>query len=385
MLKYIFQRILLAILALAIISIFVYFLIATFAPDPLNLMAQQRLASSSGHNSNQTYEEILKNLQLQNGIRYGVEVNGKVVPGDKIPVIIRYFNYMGDVFKGNFGMPYDPQNNPDPSSYHTMPQLFFTPLKYTITITLPAMIVSLIGGITIGVFAGYKRGKLFDSISNIFVLIFVAVPSFIIAPLFIAIGVKIGILPVVPRWGDEPFGAILIAYIPPILVMTLGSLAAYVISTRNMVITVLTSNYVLIAKTKGLSSSQIFFKYVMRNISIPLFGLVFGSFLGLLSGSIIIEKYWNIPGTSQVIVKGFSTGEINIIMFSTLFFTLLGLSSTLLTDLAYVVLDPKITYASQSKKNYWLFFKSYLERQKMAKELFIKQNNVQNQSMKGAN
>lgn len=139
-------------------------------------------------------------------------------------------------------------------------------------------------------------------------------------------------------------------------------MAVYVSYTRNQVITVLTSNYVLIAKTKGLKPTQIFFKYVLRNISIPLFSLLFGSFLGLLSGSIIIEKYWDVPGTSQVIARSFPTGEINIIMFSTIFFTGLALASSIFVDVMFAVLDPKITYAAKNKKNYWLFFKAFLER-----------------------
>ncbi len=361
-----------AILALFIISFFVYVLVAIFAPDPSQDLAQELFEKAK--RSGKTFEEIVAEIQARNGIRYSsYAADGTLVIGEKIPVIIRYLTYMGHFFKGEFGMPIKPENNPNPSEYLSMVDLFFKPLKYTLIITVPSMAMSLIGGITIGVFAGYKRGKLFDSVSNIIVLIFVAVPSFIIAPLVIAIGVKFGISPVVKELDENSFSVVFISYLPPILVITTGSLAAYVISTRNMVITVLTSNYVLIAKTKGLSASKIFFRYVLRNISIPLFGLIFGSFLGLLSGSVIIEQYWNVKGTSQVILRGFSTGELSIIMFSTIFFTAIGLAAAILTDLAYVVLDPKITYTSKSKKNYTLFFKAYLERRKMAKEYFANQ------------
>ncbi|HGS8484309.1 TPA: ABC transporter permease subunit, partial [Neisseria gonorrhoeae] len=101
--------------------------------------------------------------------------------------------------------------------------------------------------------------------SNVFVLIFVAIPSFILAPIVITISVALGISSVVPRPGEQSFGVMFVSYLPPIFVMSITSLAGYVTYTRNQVITVLTSNFVLIAKTKGLSSSQIFFKYVLRN------------------------------------------------------------------------------------------------------------------------
>ncbi|VEU76974.1 ABC transporter permease [Mycoplasmopsis columbina] len=374
MLKYIFQRIAFAILTLIVISIFVYVLVSVFGSNPLRSYAEAEYPKISRNNPNLTFDAYLQNLELERGIRYAViDAGGNSIPGAKIPVLIRYFAYIGGVFRGEFGDVLNPANNPDPEQYRTLPQLFFIPLRNTTFITLPSMLLSLVIGIGLGIFAGYKRGKLIDSSINVFVLIFVALPSFIIAPLAIAIGVKLGILPVVPRFEDESFGTIFVAYLPPIIVSTLSSLAGGVILTRNMVITVLTSNYVLIAKTKGLSETQIFFKYVLRNSFIPLFGLIFGSFLGLLSGSVIIEQYWGIKGTSQVILNGFSTGEINVIMFSTLFFTLIGLFAAILVDLAYLILDPRITYTSKSKRNYTMFFKAYLERRKLEKELFATQ------------
>ncbi|BDX52607.1 ABC transporter permease [Metamycoplasma equirhinis] len=367
MFKYIRQRIAFAILTLFIISFFVYILIAAFGPNPVQQLAvkeYERLKTSG-----KTFNEVLQNLEIQNGLRY---VLSDGTPGAKIPIIVRYFRYIGGIFRGDFGFVINPSNNPDPSSYKTMGQLFFKPLKYTLLITFPTFIASSIIGISIGVFAGYKRGKFFDSASNLFALIFIAVPSFIIAPIAIAIALSLGVSAVVPRPGDQPFLATFIAYLPPIIVMTLSSLAAYVTYTRNQVVTVLTSNYVLIAKTKGLSSRQIFFKYVLRNISIPLFSLIFGSFIGLLSGSIIIEKYWQVPGTSSVIVSAFPSGEINVVMFSTLFFTLVSLIAEIIIDVSFAILDPKITYVSNSKKNYLLFLRAYKERKKITRDYFVK-------------
>ncbi|AXE60646.1 ABC transporter permease [[Mycoplasma] phocae] len=366
MFRYIRQRILFAIITLFIISFFVFILIAAFGPNPVQQLAEKEF--NNPNNKGGTIEAILHRLEVDNGLRYA---NADGTPGERIPIFVRYFIYIGNIFtKGDFGFVINPANNPDPSNYHTMSQLFFTPLRYTILITLPTFIISTILGITIGVFAGYKRGKWFDNVSNLFVLFFIAVPSFIIAPIAITISIKLGISAVVPRIGDQPFGVVFLAYLPPIIVLSLSSLAAYVTYTRNQVISVLTSNYVLIAKTKGLNPTQIFFKYVLRNISIPLFSLTFGSFIGLLSGSIIIEKYWQVPGTSSVIVSAFPSGEIFVVMFSTLFFTFIALIAEIIVDVSFVLLDPKIKYASASRKNYYLFFKAYLERRKLAKDFY---------------
>ncbi|TNK87990.1 ABC transporter permease, partial [Mycoplasmopsis pullorum] len=111
------------------------------------------------------------------------------------------------------------------------------------------------------------------------------------------------------------------SWLPPILILVLGSLSGYITFVRNQVITVLTSNYVLIAKTKGLGTVEIFLKYVLRNISIPLATALIPSYIGLLTGGVVIESYWEIPGTSKVLASSFPNGEVNLIMFNTVFFT----------------------------------------------------------------
>ncbi|MGX9339462.1 ABC transporter permease [Mycoplasma sp. 332] len=362
MFRYIRQRILFALLTLFIITFVVYTLVSAFGQSPVKAIVEKLFQNPKNKLS---IEQLTYDNEIAFGLRYE--------DGTPIPIIVRYFRYIGNIFRGDFGFIINKENNPNPSEYTNIQLLFFTPLKYSIRITLPAFIISSISGITIGVFAGYKRGKLFDSGANLFVLLFVAIPSFVLAPILITISLKIGIPTVVPRDALEPtFGKLFVSYLPPVLIITLTSMAVYVSYTRNQVITVLTSNYVLIAKTKGLKATQIFFKYVLRNISIPLFSLLFGSFLGLLSGSIIIERYWDVPGTSTVIANSFPTGEINIIMFSTIFFTGIGLAAEIFVDVMFAVLDPKITYSAQNKKNYWLFFKAFLERKKLEKDLYAK-------------
>ncbi|MDC8900814.1 ABC transporter permease [Metamycoplasma hyosynoviae] len=366
MLKYVMQRIAFAILAFFVISILCFLLVSAFGPDPIKKLASQEFQSSQ-QSSHQTLAQIQARLEVQYGFRWGTEDN----PGPLIPHLIRYFRYIGNILtKGDFNFLINNNSNPNKFEYTDIWKLFFNPLRYSVLVSAPAFIMSAVFGTTLGVVAGYKRGKWADSTINVFVLFFIALPSFIIAPIAISISVKLKILSTIPPFGSgQSFGRVFAAYLPPIIVVTLGSLAVYTTYARNQVITVLTSNYVLIAKTKGLSQKQIFFKYVLRNISIPLFAIVFPSFLFLLSGSIIIEKYWDIPGTSQTIAFAFPEGEIFIVMFSTQFFSLLSLFSELVVDVMYVILDPRITYGTKSKKNFSIIFKTYLQRKKVIKDL----------------
>ncbi|MGX9340732.1 ABC transporter permease [Mycoplasma sp. 4044] len=350
MTRYILERIGFALLTLFLISLVSYVLMAAFSQEnPFLTYAQSKNISP-----------VADYVKAQE-IKYGWN----------LPIIVRFFKYLGGIFKGDWGAIY----NPDIATKlgmenSTIPKLFFVPLVYSIRISLPAFFISAIIGIGLGTLSGYKRGTLTDSIINTFVLIFIALPSFIIAPLAINLAVKLG-LPSRVFLEKDGFSQSrqILSYLTPIIIVILGSLATYTSYTRNQIITVLTSNHVLIAKTKGLSNWQIFWKHVLRNISIPLFSIIFPSYIGLLTGSIVIETYWSVPGTSQVIINSFPKGEINIVMFNIVFFTFLSVFTEIIVDVSYVVLDPRIKYASASKYNYLGYLKSWNERRRIFKSM----------------
>nr|AJN18567.1 oligopeptide ABC transporter permease protein OppB [Mycoplasma sp. Ms02] len=256
------------------------------------------------------------------------------------------------------------------SNVKTIPELTFKYLKYSIWFTLPSFLISATLGIALGILAGYKRGKVIDSIINAFSLVFSALPSFVIAP--IAISLILYFAPTAHYKFIDPSKSDIFstwdqikAALPAITIIVLGSLSGYITYTRNQVISALTSNYVLIAKTKGLSTPQIFFKYVLRNISIPLAAALIPSYIGLLSGGIILETYFGVPGISRVFADSFTKSEINLIMFNTVFFTFLSLMTVIVVDISYAILDPRIKLASSSQAGMVYKFKSGLKRRKL--------------------
>lgn len=347
MLNYMLKRIGLAILTLIIIIIATYLLVAIFSINPW--------ANDTAFNNN-----IPKNSTLDKELAI---VEARYSYND--PVILKLWKYISGLFHFNFGEIYLKQNRI--TSSH-IPTMFFIPLKYTIGVTLPSFVISAIIGVLLGVWAGYKRGTWIDSVINSTSILFVALPSFIIAPIAIQIFAKFGFPSeaLIPENGFT-MSEVIKSYIPIILVVTLSSLVVYITYTRNMIITVLGSNYVLIAKSKGLSQSQIFFKYVLRNISIPLISIILPSYIGLLTGSIVIERYWRIPGTSQIIIDSFPTGEVNIVMFNIIFFTTLSLFTTIIVDFSYVVLDPRIRFSPASPRSFKKQFIAWIKRRKEIK------------------
>lgn len=332
MIKYILKRVLLAILSLFILMSLVYLLVASFSKNPF----------TQGSDPNNA-----ENLAEQFGLRD--------------PILVRYGRYIRDFFSGDFGQIYVLNGE-----YTSIPQFFFTPLKWTLLITFPALIISIIIGIFLGVLAGYNRGTWIDTIINIFVVIFIGLPSFVIAPIMILIATKSNglILSQFFRPDEQGWMVTIKSLALPILTVTLGSLAGYTILVRNQIVSVLTSNHVLIARSKGLTQWEIFWKHIIRNISIPLISYMVPSFTILLAGNVIIEQFFRVPGSSNVIIQAFPSGEINIVMFSIFFFAGVAMIGQIILDISYIFIDPKIKYFEQGKNSIIKTVKNWYIRSK---------------------
>ncbi|MGL5617883.1 MAG: ABC transporter permease [Metamycoplasmataceae bacterium] len=318
--KYILKRILLAILTLIILIMLAYILTASFSRNPF--------AGGDPENAEQLAQQA----------------------GLNDPILVRFGRYIQNIFNGTFGRIYVPQGGEST----TIPAFFFSPLRYTLLVTTPALIFSSLIGISLGIFAGYKRGTWVEVVINIFVVTFIGLPSFVIAPIMILIAVNSNGEILFDFKLPEDVGWLLSlkSLLLPILTVTLGSLAAYTILVRNQMVSILTSNQVLIAKGKGLSTIDIFFKHIFRNISIPIISFLLPSFVILLAGNVVIEQFFNIPGSSSVIIQAFPNGEINIIMFSILFYSSLSLLIQIILDILYLLIDPRIMFVEKGKMDY---------------------------------
>lgn len=388
MTKYILQRLGFAILTLLIIIFVVYLTVDIFSDNPYVKEFQNAITSGGGENGGShdkgNIYDIAKPL-FEKSVKYHLipydisDWNDPWVKehwvDNKMNPLLRFGYWLSDLFDRErpFGLPYD-EGIFKSSNANTIPEYYFKYIKFSLIISLPSFIISALIGVVLGIFAGYKRGTLFDSFINAFTLIFVALPSFIIAPIVISLMLKyFGIAPQFLNPENSNHVQIytikdfILSWIPPILVIVLGSLSGYISFTRNQIITVLTSNYVLIAKTKGIGNVEIFFKYVLRNISIPLAAVFIPSYIGLLSGSFIVEKYWSVPGVSQALIQAFPKGEINLIMFSTVVFTALGLFTSIIVDVSYTFLDPRIKYGSSAGFDFITKLKIKHNRNKMYK------------------
>ncbi|CAC13456.1 OLIGOPEPTIDE ABC TRANSPORTER PERMEASE PROTEIN [Mycoplasmopsis pulmonis] len=281
------------------------------------------------------------------------------------PVIVRFFTWFFNLLKGDFGISY--------VSKIELPKDVFSRLKWSIFISLPAFIFSVIIGVSLGTLAAYKRASAIDTSINAFSTFFSAVPSFVLAPFIIIFFAKVFNLPWSFREVDAEtgitFAETIRSSIAPIFVFTITNISGYVIISRNQIVQVLTSNQVLIAKSKGLTTFQIFRKHVLRNASLPLAAAIIPSYLFILSGSIVLESLFNIPGNAQNILDATKKGEINVIMFNVVFFTGLSMLTQILVDIIFVILDPRIKIYSSSRWNLKKRIQSFITRKNILVQL----------------
>jgi len=226
-------------------------------------------------------------------------------------------------------------------------QIIADKMPLTLSLNLAALFFYLPFGFAFGILAALKKDSLVDNIMQIVVMIFLSVPSLIfILLLIIVFSYKMdNLLPsLFPLVGIESSAKIAQGFIIPVLAMALPSIAGLTRLLRAELSEVLTSEFVLLAKTKGLSHTQAVLRHAIRNSLVPMVPIIIGSFAGLLGGSFIMETVYAVPGVGRVTLQALATGnyDYNVIMASSAFYGIVGLFTVLIVDLSYGLIDPQI-------------------------------------------
>ena len=145
----------------------------------------------------------------------------------------------------------------------------------------------------------------------------------------------------------EQVGSILnpkmfVGMIPAILSLSFGSIAGFARYTRAELTEVLTSDYLLLARTKGLTKAQTTVRHALRNAMVPIFPMIIGEFIGILGGSLIIESIFVVPGVGPLYVNSITALDYNFFLLLSAFYTLVGLTAGILVDISYGIIDPRI-------------------------------------------
>lgn len=222
--------------------------------------------------------------------------------------------------------------------------IFVSKLPATMLVNVYAMIFSVPLGLLLGIYAALKKNRWQDHLISTGIMVFVSVPSFVTA-FFVQYILchKLQWFPMQMLPGDDYFTwGMFMSLVPAILSLGFGTIAGLARYTRAELCEVLTSDFMLLARTKGLTRGQATVRHALRNSMVPIFPMIIGEFIGIIGGSLIIEQIFGIPGVGPLYIKSITARDYNFYMLLSSFYTLIGLSSGILVDLSYGFIDPRI-------------------------------------------
>ena len=227
--------------------------------------------------------------------------------------------------------------------------VFVEKLPATMIVNLYSILWTIPVGIALGIWAALKKNTWVDYTISTLTMVVISVPSFVYAFLIqYTLCFKLRLFPLILKGGTDWFSpAMFKSMVPPVLALSFGVIAGFCRTTRAELTEVLTSEFMLLARTKGLTKTQATVRHALRNCFVVIVPGIFGEFIGILGGSLIIEKIFAIPGVGALTLNAINGRDYNIFMLSTCFYTAIGLAAGLVVDISYGFIDPRIRMGSK--------------------------------------
>ena len=317
MLKYVLKRIGLMLIT-AVIIIFLVFVFIKQMPEYYPFVPGDD-------------PQVIVDKKIRDGVLYP--------DGTEVPVVIQFFNWSKKaITKGDFGWS-DLKNQPSG-------EFLGERIPITVKVNIIPYLISIPIGIGLGIWAALKKNKITDHVISTGVMVMISIPTFVTASLLqyylgyvwkifppkMAAGIDIAANPALA----------MTSIMIPIIAMTLGTVASLSRVTRAELSEVLTSEFILLCRTKGLNKRQATYRHALRNSLVPLAPSLIGGFVSILSGSTVLEKIFEINGIGGAYLEAFNGNDYNLIMVIMAFYTVIGLATTLIVDLSYGFIDPRI-------------------------------------------
>lgn len=245
------------------------------------------------------------------------------------PVGVQFGYYIANMFRGDFGISLKSGRD----IARTISESFAVSAKLGGIAALAALVV----GLVLGSVAALRRNGVFDRAIIFFTTLFVSVPSFVLATLLLLIFcLKLGWFPV---WSAEHQN-----YFLPIVALSLYPMSYITRLTKSSMLDVLGQDYIRTARSKGLAESMVIFKHALRNALIPVVTYMGPMVVYILTGSLVVETVFTIGGLGSKFVTGITNRDYPMIMATTIFLAVLMVVATLVSDLIYKLVDPKISF-----------------------------------------
>lgn len=248
------------------------------------------------------------------------------------PVVIQFFRYVVNMLKGDFGVSYTISKNTP------IAQLLQTRLFVSLRIGGQAVLLGALIGLLLGIAAAIWHGTIWDTISTIISVIGVSVPSYVFAlGLAYLFGYELSWFPLLYQAGN-PFSSSVLPSIA-LCMFTIASIARF---TRSEMLEVLGSDYILLAESKGVYGPRLIFRHVLRNALIPVVTVLAPLIVGLMTGSLVVEKIFSIPGIGSLLVTAIQSNDYNVIIVLSFLYSAMYITIMLVVDILYGVIDPRI-------------------------------------------
>lgn len=324
MFKYIAKRLLYMVFIFFVMSLVLFFLYNMIPGDPARVEVEALKTKLEPDEYQRKYEEARKRLGLDD------------------PTIVRYGKWIGGILQGDFGQ----------SSVYKQPviDVVQTPMKNTIFINMFSIVLALGITIPLGIICAVKRNSIFDNAVQVFTIIGYSIPVFIISLVSIYFfSVKLGWFPVsgmntpnfegtkIQWFFDRMYYLAL-----PLIVMTIGSLGGMTRYVRAAMIEALRMDYIRTARAKGLREKVVIYSHAWRNALLPVITLIIGWFMSIFSGSLVIERMFNLNGMGKFYIDALTNQDYNIALAVQMFYMVLALAGNLIIDLSYGLVDPRV-------------------------------------------
>jgi len=301
MVRYLARRIVLMFVALVIICTATFFLMRLLPGSPFN------------------DEKLSNEARAQLEAKYGL---------DK-PLGVQYATYVSNLARGDLGNSFYFEGRP-------VLEIILVRLPISAFISAQAVLFGLVAGLVLGVVAALRHNSVWDSVTTVLAIVGISVPSFVLGPLLqYWVGVKLGWLPIAffESWAHS---------ILPSLALSVFVIATVARFIRSEMLEVLGQDYIALARSKGLSRLAVVVRHVLRNALIPLVTVLFPLTVFLVTGSLVVEQIFAIPGIGEQFIRAIVVSDYFMIMGTTIFFSVLFMLMLLLQDIIYGVIDPRM-------------------------------------------
>lgn len=307
--KYVLKRIVTSIFTLLAILLVLFILMQLMPGSPFN------------------DEKLNDDQRMALYVKYGL---------DK-PIVVQFFKYVGNMLKGDLGVSYNISKNTP------IAQLIQTRLPISIKIGGAAVSIGAVIGLLLGLIAALKHDTIVDSLCTIISVIGVSVPSYVFAlALSYTFGFKF-------RWFPMLFSQqqMFASSVLPSISLSMFTMASIARFTRSEMLEVLGSDYMLLAESKGISGSALIFRHALRNALIPIITVLAPLIVDLMTGSLVVEKIFAIPGVGSLLVNAIQSNDYNVVISLSFIYSAMYIGIMLVVDILYGIIDPRIRLAKK--------------------------------------